>query len=662
MSFNLGKNKIGWPISTDDATGLVYKGTWDALLNIPALMSSVGVGGEYYIVSVAGTTNLDGVTDWQVGDWAIFNGTTWQKIDNSGISYQGTWDALTNNPTLTSSVGFDGRFYIVNVDGTTNLNGIASWQVGDWAIFTSGVWLKIGNTDYGITTLNGLTTITQTFGVGTNGTDFNINSLVDNHTFNLPTASSLNRGALSSSDWTTFNNKQNALGFTPVPDSRNLTINGVTQDLTANRSWTISTASNLEIKNEGVPLTAAATSIDFTGDSVTASAVGTAVTVNVTGGGSVSGTTNTVAKFTSSTAVGNSLITDNGTTVTLPSLNVNGAAGAGYLTLIGQSANPTSPTPGTLLLHSKTVNTFTRLEQDNEATTNLVYGRDNVIICKNDTGVTILKGQVVYTSGVVSNTPQISLARANASGTLPAVGVAVDDILHNTFGQVMTSGILSFNTSVFSADDRVYVSPTTAGSLTATRPSGTTNLVQRIGTILVSSATPTIGQMLVAVSPSVLNMETGTIAASFTAASFIATGLSTAGYVTNTAGGVLGTKTIIEAVQFFFDGQGVVINANTTATMEIPYSGTIVGWTLLEVSNTPVSSTIVIDTWKAAYSSYPPVVGGTIWGTKPALTAVAKNTATGLSIAVTAGDIIKCNIDSNTAALKVKLILHIQRA
>jgi hypothetical protein len=63
--------------------GLTYKGSWDALLNLPILASGVGVSGDYYVVSVSGSTNLDGVTDWQVGDWAIFNGTTWQKIDNT---------------------------------------------------------------------------------------------------------------------------------------------------------------------------------------------------------------------------------------------------------------------------------------------------------------------------------------------------------------------------------------------------------------------------------------------------------------------------------------------------------------------------------------------------------------------------------------------------
>lgn len=63
--------------------GLTYKGTWDASTNSPSLSSGVGTNGDYYVVNVAGSTNLDGITDWQIGDWAIFNGSAWQKIDQS---------------------------------------------------------------------------------------------------------------------------------------------------------------------------------------------------------------------------------------------------------------------------------------------------------------------------------------------------------------------------------------------------------------------------------------------------------------------------------------------------------------------------------------------------------------------------------------------------
>lgn len=62
---------------------LSYQGTWNASTNTPTLASGVGVKGYYYVVSVAGSTNLDGITDWLIGDWAVYNGTAWQKVDNT---------------------------------------------------------------------------------------------------------------------------------------------------------------------------------------------------------------------------------------------------------------------------------------------------------------------------------------------------------------------------------------------------------------------------------------------------------------------------------------------------------------------------------------------------------------------------------------------------
>lgn len=72
---------LSW--ATVSGSGLTYQGTWNASTNTPTLTSSTGSSGYYYVVATAGSTNLDGITDWNIGDWVIFNGTVWQKIDQS---------------------------------------------------------------------------------------------------------------------------------------------------------------------------------------------------------------------------------------------------------------------------------------------------------------------------------------------------------------------------------------------------------------------------------------------------------------------------------------------------------------------------------------------------------------------------------------------------
>jgi hypothetical protein len=98
--------------------GVSYQGTWNASTNTPTLSNGVGTKGYYYVVSVAGNTNLDGITSWNVGDWAIFNGTVWQKVDNT--------DAVT------SVNGYTGTVVLTNTDisgfgtmSTQNANAVA---------------------------------------------------------------------------------------------------------------------------------------------------------------------------------------------------------------------------------------------------------------------------------------------------------------------------------------------------------------------------------------------------------------------------------------------------------------------------------------------------------------------------------------------------------
>lgn len=79
---------------TSLTAGSVYKGVWSASTNAPNLTSGVGTQGDFYKVSVAGTTNLDGVAVWAVGDTAVFSGTVWQKIPAVGSAVTSVADKI----------------------------------------------------------------------------------------------------------------------------------------------------------------------------------------------------------------------------------------------------------------------------------------------------------------------------------------------------------------------------------------------------------------------------------------------------------------------------------------------------------------------------------------------------------------------------------------
>lgn len=65
----------------DSVVGAVeYQGTWDANTNTPTLTTTPSEKGLYYKVSVAGT--FDSI-DYEVGDWIISNRTAWEKVDNT---------------------------------------------------------------------------------------------------------------------------------------------------------------------------------------------------------------------------------------------------------------------------------------------------------------------------------------------------------------------------------------------------------------------------------------------------------------------------------------------------------------------------------------------------------------------------------------------------
>src|SRR3989338_1170519 len=113
---------------------LHYQASWDADLNSPAIpTAAAGNLGWYYVVGTAGNTSINGISDWQVGDWLISNGEAWQKIDNKDSVL--SWNSR------------GGAVMPIGTAGNTSINGISDWQVGDWLISNGEAWQKIDNKD-----------------------------------------------------------------------------------------------------------------------------------------------------------------------------------------------------------------------------------------------------------------------------------------------------------------------------------------------------------------------------------------------------------------------------------------------------------------------------------------------------------------------------------
>jgi len=207
--------------------GVQYKGTWNAATNTPILQSSVGVQGNYYVVSVAGNTNLNGITDWNLGDWAIFNGSAWEKVDNTDavISVNGQVGAVV---LTTTNIAEGTNLYYTDLRArqaisltTTGNSGASTYS------YLTGVF---NIPEY---TLAGLGGVPLTRQLTINGTAFDLSAdrswsvgtvtsiattgpltggtITGSGTIGITQASASSDGYLSSTDWTTFNNKQNAI-------------------------------------------------------------------------------------------------------------------------------------------------------------------------------------------------------------------------------------------------------------------------------------------------------------------------------------------------------------------------------------------------------------------------------------------------------------------
>jgi len=349
--------------------GLSYQGSWNASTNTPTLVSSAGTNGNYYIVSVAGSTNLNGITDWLVGDWAIYNGTVWQKIDQTN--------------TVTSVNGQIGAVSLAYADlagaiptWNQNTTGTAANVTGTVAIANGGT----GQTSAGAA-FNALSPITTTgdliLGNGTNSaTRLGIGANGYLLTSNGTTASwqpAPAAGVTSFSAGTT--------GFTPSSATTGAitlagtlvvgnggtgatTLTGYVKGAGTTALTASATIPNTDITGLGTMSTQDATSVAITGGTINGATIGATTAAAITGTTITASTKFSGSNYDASGSGGGSLRTSSGAACLQW-----GAGGGVNLTLDGAfNMNPANATisiaptgTGTLTVNPATAGTINNM-------------------------------------------------------------------------------------------------------------------------------------------------------------------------------------------------------------------------------------------------------------------------------------------------------------
>ena len=117
---------------------------------------------------------------------------------------------------------------------------------------------------------------------------------------------------------------------------------------------------------------------------------------------------------------------------------------------------------------------------------------------RNSTGATLTKGTAVYISGATGQLPTVSKALATSDATsAQTLGLITTDLDNNSNGYVTIIGLVDdLDTSAYTDGAQLYLSPTTAGALTVTKPYAPQHLVY---VAVVAHAHPVHGKLIVKV-------------------------------------------------------------------------------------------------------------------------------------------------------------------
>jgi predicted heme/steroid binding protein len=593
--------------------GVQYQGVWNADTNTPTLISSVGTQGHYYIVNVAGTTNLNGITDWQVGDWAIFSGGAWQKVDNTD--------------SVTSVNGFTGAVSLTtdNIpEGTTNLyyldsraRAALSFVAGSGAYNNTTGVITIPTDNNQI--LNGAGYITLSSISATSPLAYNNLTGV----FSIQQADATHNGYLSSTDWSTFNGKQNYLGGTGLVKSTAGTITYITDN---SGNW--NTAYNRSIISAAVTGTTTKTLTLNEQDGNTITASWTDLDTGLTSVG---------VSMPSAFSVANSPLTANGTIAvtgagtTLQYIDGTGALRTfpgltGYVPYTGATTNvdlgefgisagyfqadltPTGALQVGRMQWNSTDGTMDLRLLGNNVT--LQIGQENVTRVVNKSGIDLLEAnyQVVRIRKVAEGGAQgqrlaVVLAQGNnENNSTEVIGLVTETINVNQEGFVTSFGeVKSINTTgnlqgeTWVDGDILYLSSTVAGQLTNVRPVAPNHSVI-VGYVVYAHANN--GKIYMAIDTGYELGELHNVyAPSPTANQSIYWDTTNSRYQLNTIGGILGYTPANAATTLTINGTTYDLSANRTwsvgtvtsvAALTLGTSGTDLSSTVANSTTTPV--------------------------------------------------------------------------
>jgi hypothetical protein len=547
------------------------------------------------------------------------------------LSYQGTWDASTNTPTLTSSVGTKGYYYVVSVAGSTNLNGITDWLVGDWAVYNGTAWQKVDNTD-AVTSVNGFTGAVSL-------TTTNINEGTNLYYTDVRARASNSAGTGISYDSATGVITNSAPDQTvALTDGTAIDVTGTYPNFTINNTAPDQTV----VLTAGTGISTSGTYPNFTITNTSPSAGGDVV-------GPASATDNAVARYDSTTGklIQNSTVTinDNGTLEA-----VNG---------ISFDTTPTSaPTAEGSLSWNSSDGTLDLVMKGGNVVQQI--GEEQYYTVRNETGSTIANGTPVMANGVTSGSGRITVTPAIANGSIDElrfIGLTTESITNGINGYVTSFGyVRGLDTrgtpygETWAEGDFIYVSPTTAGYLTNVEPTAPNLKIvvaivitrnQTSGVLLVrptayphithlsdvNISSPTSGNLLIYDAPQ-NRWENADLTAS--------TGIS----VTNGAGSVTITNTAPDQVVSLTGAGTTSISGtypNFTITSDDQFDGTVtsVGLTAgtgMSVSGGPITSSGSITVTNTAPDQVVSLTGAgttSISGTYPNFTITSNDSTVG---------------------------------